>query len=381
MHRVSETMDDFVKAIRSGDAEEVALMLSRSPALMSSHHADSFGATGLIHAVLSDDVAMVDLLLDAGADIDQRSDWWAGSFGVLDHSKDSMSTHLLERGATLTPHAAARLGMIDELRSMIAADPECVHRRGGDGQFPLHFARTPEIADLLLEHGAHIDARDLDHESTAAQWLATSRPAVAAHLVRRGCAVDPFLAAAAGVDALRDLVALDPDAVHATVSRDRFATTGERAAEHIYFYTIGEGCSVLHAAATANRGDVILWLIAGGADPNARGGYDEQTPLHAAAWNDAPKSARALVEGGADLNPRSGNIHRNEPLGWAIVGGSPSAVAALLELGATIRKAHLDDAEAGATGKFQAFSRDRALERWAEVRDQLRAVSSPLRAR
>jgi ankyrin repeat protein len=192
--------------------------------------------TALIQAVNGGDRAIVDLLLDAGADIDQRSDWWAGSFGVLDDGSDDMAAYLLERGATLTPHAAARLGMIDALREMIVAGPDSVHQRGGDGQFPLHFSRTAEIADLLLERGARIDARDVDHESTAAQWLALSRPFVASHLMDRGCATDPFLAAATGrVDML------DPATILARVSRALFRTTGERAAEHIYFYTIGEG--------------------------------------------------------------------------------------------------------------------------------------------
>ena len=62
------------------------------------YHAGSFGGTGLIQAVLTDEGVMVDLLLDAGADIAQRSDWWAGSFGVLDHAGDEMAAHLLERG-------------------------------------------------------------------------------------------------------------------------------------------------------------------------------------------------------------------------------------------------------------------------------------------
>ena len=167
-------MNDFVAAIQRGELDLVTDMLGRTPELVSMHHSGSFGGTGLIHAVLTDEGAMVDLLLDAGADIDQRSDWWAGSFGVLDHAGDEMAAHLLERGATLTPHGAARLGMIEELRAMIDEDPACVHQRGGDGQYPLHFARTTEIVDSLLGAGAEIDARDIDHESTAAQWQATS---------------------------------------------------------------------------------------------------------------------------------------------------------------------------------------------------------------
>ena len=74
------------------------------------------------------------------------------------------------------------------LRAMLAADPGLVHARGGDGQTPLHFARTVEIADLLLGCGAEIDALDIDHASTPSQWRGGERPDVAAHLVSRGAA-------------------------------------------------------------------------------------------------------------------------------------------------------------------------------------------------
>jgi ankyrin repeat protein len=314
-------------------------------------------------------------VLDAGADIDQRSDWWAGSFGVLDSAADDLAAYLIERGATLTPHAAARLGLIDALHEMIEADPSCVHELGGDGQRPLHFARTVEIADLLLDAGAVLDARDVDHESTAAQWLATARPEVAAHLLARGCEADPFLATLCGALAdLADLVDADPQALHARVSRERFSTEGERAAEHIYFYTVGEGCSLLHAAALTDGAETIRWLCERGADPGVRGGYDASTALHTAAWNDAAEAAEALLDHGADLNAPSGDIHRNEPLGWAIVSGASNAFRVLLERGARVRDAHRRDAEAGARGNFRTFSPGRGQERWDEIHEVIRAV-------
>ena len=35
--------------------------------------------------------AMLDALLDAGADIDARSKWWAGGFGVLDQAEPAVA--------------------------------------------------------------------------------------------------------------------------------------------------------------------------------------------------------------------------------------------------------------------------------------------------
>ncbi len=71
-----------------------------------------------------------------------------------------------------------------------------VHARGGDGQTPLHFASTVEIAEFLLAHGADMDALDVDHESTPAQYMLRvehvrhyprDRQDVARYLVSRGC--------------------------------------------------------------------------------------------------------------------------------------------------------------------------------------------------
>jgi hypothetical protein len=87
---------------------------------------------------------VVDVLLNAGADITARSNWWAGPFGVLYHSDTSLAPHLISRGATVDIHPAA---------------------------------------EVLLDHGAKIDARDLDHGGTPAQHLIRRRPEVARYLV------------------------------------------------------------------------------------------------------------------------------------------------------------------------------------------------------
>ena len=77
-----------------------------------------------------------------------------------------MASFLIGRGAVPEIHHAVRLEMVDEVRRMLAADPDSIHARGGDGQLPLHFAQTVEMAELLLNHGADVNARDVDHEST-----------------------------------------------------------------------------------------------------------------------------------------------------------------------------------------------------------------------
>ena len=58
-----------------------------------------------------------------------------------------------------------------------------VHARGGDGKTPLHCARTMEIAHYLIDRGADLEARDVDHESTPAQYLVRDAPEVTRLLV------------------------------------------------------------------------------------------------------------------------------------------------------------------------------------------------------
>ena len=66
-----------------------------------------------------------------------------------------------------------------------------------------------EIAEFLLDRGADIDARDIDHKSTAAQYLVQSYPEVVRRLIQRGAKTDILMAAAIGDD---DLVGKHLDA-------------------------------------------------------------------------------------------------------------------------------------------------------------------------
>ena len=68
-----------------------------------------------------------------------------------------------------------------------------MHQRGGDGRLPLHVASTPEIVDLLLDREADVDARCVDHVSTAAQY-AVDHPWKCRKLVERGATIDIFMA-------------------------------------------------------------------------------------------------------------------------------------------------------------------------------------------
>jgi hypothetical protein len=172
---------------------------------------------------------LLDLLLAHGADLNVRTSWEKGGFGVLEQVTPEQAAPLVARGARIDVWAAANLGMMAELATLIARDPALVYAKGGDGKRPLHFARTAAIARHLLEHGADIDALDDDHESTPAQHLIGDRPDVARFLVSRGARSDLLLAAALGdLSLVGNHLDADPSSIAMRVDQDWFPRLGIR---------------------------------------------------------------------------------------------------------------------------------------------------------
>ena len=258
-------------AICANDAAAVASVLRQHPTLTDDLNRAlpdfDFGATPLLGAVYRNNREMVEVLLGAGADINARSDWWAGSFGVLDY-EGPLAEFLIERGATIDAHAAARLGRLDDLKRLVSANPGLVHARGGDGQTPLHFARSIAIAEFLLERGADIDARDVDHESTPAQWRVRDRQDVVRYLVGRGCRTDILMACALGDTTLvKKHLAADPSSIRVSVSEKHFPKQNPRSGGSIYIWTLGAGKYPHAIAREFGHDDVFRLLMDASPDP------------------------------------------------------------------------------------------------------------------
>src|SRR5579884_2931713 len=156
---MAEPIEQFKQAVFRGDTGQLRQLFAQRPELHS--HIDDplfwFDTPAIVHASHGNR-ALVDALLDLGANIHARSSWWAGSFGVLDHWNRDLALYLIERGAKVDAHAAARHGLIEELKQLLASDPGLARARGGDGQAPLHVCASVEAAEILLAHGADIDA-------------------------------------------------------------------------------------------------------------------------------------------------------------------------------------------------------------------------------
>ena len=204
---------------------------------------------------------MLDVLLAAGADINAKSRWWAGGFGLLHTAEPELAAHAISRGAIVDAPAAARLNLLGTLHELISADPQLVHVRGGDGQTPLHFASTVEGAEYLLDHGADIDARDVDHESTPAQYMVRDRQTVARHLVQSGCRTDILMAAALGdANLVVKHLDADPECIRVRVNEEFFPKSNPRSGGTIYQWTLGFHVSP-HDVAKEFKHEGVLKLL------------------------------------------------------------------------------------------------------------------------
>src|SRR5437016_4558197 len=185
------------KAFQANDAPLFRKLLERYPEIKAkiNEPIGPFDSPAITHVRSRE---MLDVLLNAGADINAKSRWWAGGFGLLHGADAALAAYAVERGAIVDVHAAARLGLLDRLHVLVSTDPALVHARGGDGQTPLHFASTVDVAEYLLDHGADTEARDVDHYSTPAQYMIKDRQSVVRCLIRHGCKTDILMAAALG---------------------------------------------------------------------------------------------------------------------------------------------------------------------------------------
>ena len=262
-------------AVCDSDAQRVQELLESHPELRARIDEPlpdyGFGQHALFAAVQRSDRTSIDVLLRAGADIRKRTEWWAGGFGVLDDCDPSLVDFLIERGALMDAHAAARLGMMEKLDELIAADPDVVHSRGGDGQTPLHFASTVEIAERLLDRGADIDALDVDHESTPAQYMLRvqqkrhyphDRQDVARYLVSRGCKTDILMATALGdMNLVRRLLESDPERIRMSVSEEWFPKKDQRAGGTIYIWMLGANRTAHMVAREFGHEEIFQLLV------------------------------------------------------------------------------------------------------------------------
>jgi ankyrin repeat protein len=343
-------LEQFDVAVREGNAERARELLEQDADIRARINEPRFDFDSPAVHQAKKNLALVDVLLRHGADINARSQWWAGGFGILEWDvTPEQAAPLIGRGARLTPWAAAGLGLCDELKSMLEADPQLVHRRGGDGKTALHCAATCTVAELLIQSGSDLEVRDIDHASTPLQHLIADA-AIARLLVERGAAVDIFAAARLGDSGLVErCLRDDPRCAEARVNRPPFTAPGM----HIYGWTLGFDLTPADVARKFGHTDVAelivsslppkarlidaLWCGDGARarreldrHPTALGEIEphESSLMAAAAWWYRPDSVRLMLEYGFD--PHATGAHDSTPLDRASFHGYADIVALLL---------------------------------------------------
>ncbi|HLG56781.1 MAG TPA: hypothetical protein VI485_15695 [Vicinamibacterales bacterium] len=345
-------LEQFDIAVRDGDADRARALLATHAdvsALINKPRFD-FDSTAIHQA--KKNLPLVDVLLEFGADINARSTWWAGGFGILEWDLTlEQALPLIQRGAQLTAWAAAGLGLFEELKAIVRATPDVVRERGGDGKTVLHCAVTPEIGELLIDSGADLEARDTDHGSTPLQYLIADET-IARRLIARGAAVDVFAAARLGDVALVErCLRGDPACVEARINRPPFTAPGG----HIYGWTLGFDFTPIDVARTFGHADIAQLLLSR-ASPRCRFldalwfgdaerarvelashpkmlqelGPHDRSLLAAAAWWYRPDSVRLMLDVGFD--PHVPGDHQSTPLDRASFHGYADIVGTLLTL-------------------------------------------------
>jgi len=257
-------LNQFRDAVRGGNVPTVEALLKKHSLLRRKVNDPlfDFGGSAILNAVGRKDRSMVDALLKAGANLNQKSRWEPGGFGVLDRVESELGEYLIARGAEVDIHAAAHLGKANRIRELLAIDPALVNSRGGDGGTPLHFAVNIEVAEVLLRFGADVTIRDKDHGSTPAMWLIKNKP-VLYRLIEAGSPIDIYMACVHGDRALAErALREDPECLGAFVShrggQGKFAPdTGG----NIYNWEVGHAARPIPVAAKFGHRALVEFLL------------------------------------------------------------------------------------------------------------------------
>jgi ankyrin repeat protein len=292
------TVAQFLKEVGTGHLERVGRALAGTPGLVHAIGPHPFwgGRPQPLHvAVETTRRAMVELLLDAGADpsgTNEHYDHWSPLMLAINRNQPAIQEELIRRGA--------RIGLLEAL---MLGDDTGVARLLGEGRLPaaapnggstLGFARTPYAIDRLLALGADLNRPDRSGTTPieSLSRLGASGQPLVRHLIARGARARPEDYARLG----------DRGTLERLAERDPAVRRSD---------------AVMMGAVDSGHHALVEWLLASGANPNARSTADSRhTALHSAAWNGDLTMVKILVAGGADPTLRDAQYDATAA-GWA----------------------------------------------------------------
>jgi ankyrin repeat protein len=345
----------FMEAAKTGDIALVRSMLASRPELAVMDTSASDEHRAIHHAVLRRNVAMVRLLMEAGANARKgiyphrdattamalaRERDYTDVVAVIEEEERHRREEMSCLNATVSPEqdqisAAIARGDSTAAIRLLEADLSLIHACDREGRTPLHLAAQrsdPELVAWLLERRANVHKKDpagltpLDYAALGADSrndAARRLPAVAKMLLERGAELTVRGAVALGDEGRVDqLIGAEPALLREISDNGGLVTLavkhrkldmarllldlGADVDERILLEALEEpteswGMPLWHAA-LAGDFPISKLLLDRGADPNANV-YASGWPLRN-AWNQEDSSVKnLLIERGAKVHP------------------------------------------------------------------------------
>ena len=121
MARSQTPLEQFVDALHHQNVDRVRELLATYPEVRAAINDPISYFQSRPVARATKNLPLLDVLLEHGADLNLKSAWWAGGFGLLEHDiTPAEAAPLIARGAVVDVFAAAHLGMFDRLRELVA---------------------------------------------------------------------------------------------------------------------------------------------------------------------------------------------------------------------------------------------------------------------
>jgi ankyrin repeat protein len=312
----------LIEAVKSGNETAVRGLLKQRVDV-NAQHGD--GSTALHFAAYSDNLVIADLLIRAGARVDEANDLGAtplhlacnnGSAAMVDRlltGKSNPNAKLLNGESVLM--SCARTGNAAAVRALLVHGADAKVAEPEHNQTTLMWAAAeshPDVVAMLIEFGADIRARSRSYSQTVVgeQTQRAGREKLNYDVMRGGSTPLLFAARSGDAASAKLLLAAGADANDA----------------------LPDGTSALVLAAQSGHRDVALTLLEKGAHPNDLGiGY---SALHAAILKSDLPLVKALLGHGADPNIRMTKgtpVRRNSTDSFLLsplVGSTPYLLAA-----------------------------------------------------
>jgi RNA polymerase sigma factor (sigma-70 family) len=300
-------VQEMLGAVEKGDVATVDQLLQQDPSLINQKalywSAGDEETVPLHVAAMFNQHQVAQLLLEAGADPHIGHEQNAVLSAAAFHRNRPLVDALLARGVEMDIFAASSLGDVEHVQSFLQKNPSLISAKDRTGATALHRAGTPEVARVLLDAGADIEAKDDLYHNTPAEYAVSHRDVVD-YLISRGAQVRFHLACFMGdVRRVQEMLQLQPELAVTPNGNCR-----------------PEGNSMpMTIAIVSHQAHMVEFLLDHSVDVNApdqgRGGA---TALHFAALWGQLDIVRLLIQRGADI---AVTTHKGAtPLNWAVRG-------------------------------------------------------------